>query len=41
MAAMTGMKAAFINRRGRPYEETPYQPELVVGNFAELADAMT
>ena len=40
-AQATGMKAAFINRRGRPYEETPYRPELVVGNFTELADAMT
>jgi 2-haloacid dehalogenase len=40
-AQAAGMKAAFINRRGRPYEETPYQPELVVGNFTELADAMT
>jgi 2-haloacid dehalogenase len=40
-AQAAGMKAAFINRRARPHEETPYQPELVVGNFTELADAMT
>ena len=40
-AQAAGMKAAFINRRGRPYEETPFQPELVVGNFKELADVMT
>jgi 2-haloacid dehalogenase len=40
-AQAAGMKAAFVNRRGRPYEETPYQPELVVGNFKELADVMT
>jgi 2-haloacid dehalogenase len=40
-AQAAGMKAAFINRRGRPYEETPFQPELVVGNFKELADLMT
>src|SRR5262245_31549045 len=40
-AQAAGMKAAFINRRGRPYEVTPYQPELVVANFAELADALT
>jgi 2-haloacid dehalogenase len=39
-AGAAGMKAAFINRRGRPYEDTPYRPELVVGNFTELADAM-
>ena len=40
-AQAAGMKTAFINRRGRPFEETPYRPELVVGNFTELADAMT
>ena len=40
-AQAAGMKAAFVNRRGRPYEETPYQPDLVVGNFKELADVMT
>ena len=39
-ARAAGMKAAFVNRRGRPYEDTPYQPELVVRNFTELADAM-
>jgi 2-haloacid dehalogenase len=39
-AQAAGMKAAFINRRGRPYEDTPYRPELVVGNFRELADAL-
>jgi 2-haloacid dehalogenase len=40
-AQAAGMKAAFINRRGRPYEESPYQPDVVVGNFRELADVMT
>jgi 2-haloacid dehalogenase len=40
-AQAAGMKTAFINRRGRPYEDTPYQPELVVGSFRELADALT
>jgi 2-haloacid dehalogenase len=40
-AQAAGMKAAYINRRGRPYEETPYRPDLVAGNFTELADAMT
>jgi 2-haloacid dehalogenase len=40
-AQAAGMKTAFVNRRGRPYEDTPYQPELVVGNFRELADALT
>ena len=32
-----GMRAAFIDRRKRPFGETPYQPDLVVANFAELA----
>jgi len=40
-AQAAGMKGAFINRRRRPYEETPYQPHLVVESFKELADALT
>jgi 2-haloacid dehalogenase len=40
-AQAAGMRAAFVNRRRRPYEETPYRPELVVANFTELADVMT
>ncbi len=39
-ARAAGMKGGFINRRRRPYEDTPYQPHLVVGNFKELADAL-
>lgn len=39
-AQAAGMKAAFINRRRRPYEDTPYQPHLVVENFKDLADAL-
>jgi 2-haloacid dehalogenase len=35
-----GMRAAFIDRRKRPYGETPYQPDLIVSNFAELADTL-
>jgi 2-haloacid dehalogenase len=35
-----GMRTAFIDRRKRPYGETPHQPDLIVGNFAELADAL-
>jgi len=34
------MRGAYINRRGRPYEDTPYQPDLVVNNFKELGDAL-
>jgi 2-haloacid dehalogenase len=36
-----GMRTAFIDRRKRPFGETPHQPDLVVGNFGELADVMT
>jgi len=32
-----GMRAAFIDRRKRPFGETPHQPDLVVADFAELA----
>lgn len=32
-----GMRTAFIDRRRRPFGETPHQPDLMVGDFAELA----
>jgi 2-haloacid dehalogenase len=32
-----GMRTAFIDRRKRPFGETPHQPDLIVANFAELA----
>ena len=32
-----GMRAAFVNRRRRPFGETPHQPDLIVADFAELA----
>jgi len=35
-----GMRTAFIDRRNRPYGETPYQPDLIVRNFAELATVL-
>ena len=35
-----GMRTAFIDRRKRPFGETPHQPDLVVADFAELAEAM-
>jgi 2-haloacid dehalogenase len=35
-----GMRAAFIDRRKRPYGDWPYQPDLVVSNFTELADML-
>ena len=36
-----GMRAAFVDRRKRPFGETPYLPDLIVGDFAELAAALT
>ena len=35
-----GMRTAFIDRRRRPFGETPHQPDLIVKDFAELADMM-
>ena len=35
-----GMCAAYINRRGRSFGQTPHQPDLVVADFAELARAL-
>ncbi len=32
-----GMRTAFIDRRKRPFGETPHQPDLIVSDFAELA----
>ena len=36
-----GMRTAFIDRRSHPYGETPHQPDLIVPNFAALAEALT
>lgn len=35
-----GMRSAFIDRRKRPFGETPHQPDTIVADFAELASAM-
>ena len=35
-----GMRTAFIDRRKRPFGETPHQPDIIVANFAELAASM-
>ena len=35
-----GMRTAFIDRRKRPFGETPHQPDLQVANFAALADLL-
>jgi len=35
-----GMKSAFIDRRKRPFGKTPYQPDVIVCDFAELAQVL-
>ncbi len=35
-----GMRTAFIDRRKRPYGQTPHQPDLIVSDMGELADLM-
>jgi 2-haloacid dehalogenase len=39
-AKASGMRTAFVDRRKRPFGDWPYQPDLIVGNFKELADAL-
>ena len=39
-AKAAGMRTAFIDRRSRPFGETPYQPDLLVPSMKDLADAM-
>ena len=36
-----GMRTAFIDRRKRPFGETPHQPDLIVSDFVELAAMLT
>ena len=35
-----GMRTAFVDRRKRPFGETPHQPDLIVADFAGLAAAL-
>jgi len=35
-----GMRTAFVDRRRRPFGRTPHQPDLIVADFAELAEVM-
>ena len=36
-----GMRTCFVDRRKRPFGEWPYQPDLVVSDFSELAAVLT
>jgi 2-haloacid dehalogenase len=35
-----GMRTCFVNRRQRPFGDWPYQPDLVVADFTELAKVL-
>src|SRR5437763_15608642 len=39
-AKSAGMRTAFIDRRRRPFGETPHQPDIVVPTMQDLADAI-
>ena len=39
-AKSAGMRAAFIDRRSRPFGITPYQPDIQVPTMKDLADAI-
>jgi 2-haloacid dehalogenase len=36
-----GMRTVFINRRKRPFGDWPEQPDLIVSDFAELAEVLS
>jgi 2-haloacid dehalogenase len=39
-AKAAGMRTAFIDRRSRPFGETPHQPDILVPSMKDLADAL-
>ena len=39
-AKAAGMRTAFVDRRKRPFGGWPYQPDLIVADFRELADLL-
>ena len=39
-ARACGYRAAYVNRYGLPYEDTPFQPDVRVKDFTELAKAL-
>ena len=36
-----GMRTAFIDRRKRPFGDTPHRPDIIVADFSELAARLT
>ncbi|MGH8700646.1 MAG: haloacid dehalogenase type II [Burkholderiales bacterium] len=39
-AKASGMRTAFVDRHQRPFGDWPYQPDLIVSDFRELADCL-
>ena len=39
-ARVCGFRGAYVNRYKLPYEDTPFQPDVTVYDFTELADAL-
>lgn len=39
-AKAAGMRTAFIDRRSRPFGDTPYQPDILVPSMKDLANAI-
>jgi 2-haloacid dehalogenase len=39
-ARACGLRGAYVNRYRLPYEDTPYQPDVAVKDFAELPEAL-
>jgi 2-haloacid dehalogenase len=39
-AKSAGMRTAFIDRRNRPFGETPHQPDILVSTMKDLAEAI-
>ena len=37
-AKSAGMRTAFIDRRARPFGETPHQPDILVPTMKDLAE---
>ena len=40
-AKAAGMRTAYIDRRQRPFGQTPHEPDLIVKNMSHLADLLT
>ena len=39
-AKAAGMRTVFVDRRKRPFAKWPYQPDLIVSDFSELAECL-